>query len=62
MSPWARTVWALTDEDKKEESPTKIAIPAKKRDGIMEDSKDEKIRAGAGCTPSVLPLIMSNPT
>jgi hypothetical protein len=45
-----------------EKSPAYIAMPAKNRFGMMEDSKDEKILAGAGCTPSVLPLIMSNPT
>ena len=34
---------ASRDVIPKEKSPAKIAIAAKNRDGMMEDSKDEKI-------------------
>jgi len=49
---------ALTEENAKRKS----ANPAKNRDGMMEDSKDEKIRPGAECTPSALLLIAGDAT
>jgi hypothetical protein len=52
----------LIDEDKKEVNPANIATPAKNRDGMMEERKDEKIRPGAGCTPSALRLITGDTT
>jgi hypothetical protein len=36
-------LFAASAEPIAKKSPTKIAIPAKKRDGMMEEREDEKI-------------------
>ena len=53
---------ACRDATVNENSPANIATPAKNREGIMEDKKDEKIRPGAECTPSALRLITGDTT